>query len=170
MAVDSGGGLGIARWDMTDERTDRRARDAFLGALRECGNVTEAAAAAGIGRSTVYEWRDADEVFAADWKAAVALGIEGLEDEARRRAYRGYDKPVYQQGVCVGYVREYSDTLMTLLLKGGKPEVYRERVSAELTGRDGGPLQISYDRFVHLSPEKLEAIEELIESEDEAHE
>jgi len=37
----------------------------------------------------------------------------------------------------------YSDTLMTLLLKGAKPEKYREKANLELTGAGGGPLELS---------------------------
>jgi len=45
---------------------------------------------------------------------ALDIGADSLEDEAVRRARDGYDKPVYQQGQCVGHVREYSDTLMVV--------------------------------------------------------
>jgi len=37
----------------------------------------------------------------------------------------------------------YSDTLMAMLLKGAKPEKYREKANLELTGAGGGPLELS---------------------------
>jgi hypothetical protein len=89
-------------------------REKFLGLLREIGNVTHAAAGAGIGCASVYEWRYDDPAFARDWDAAVRLGGEGLEDIARERARNG------------------SDLLMIFLLKGIFPEKYRDRVTIDL--------------------------------------
>ena len=54
-----------------------------------------------------------------------------LEPEAIRRAVEGVEKPVYQGGELVGYVREYSDTLLIFLLKGGKPHKYRENIKID---------------------------------------
>jgi hypothetical protein len=41
----------------------------------------------------------------------------------------GVDKPVYQGGVLVGYVREYSDQLLVTLLKAHRPEKFRDNVA-----------------------------------------
>jgi hypothetical protein len=43
----------------------------------------------------------------------------------------------------VATVKEYSDTLAIFLLKAHKPEKYRENTRMELTGANGGPVQIS---------------------------
>jgi hypothetical protein len=67
-----------------------------------------------------------------------------LEQEARRRAHDGVRKPVYQGGKRVGYIQEYSDTLLIFLLKGLRPEKYRERF--EHSGAGGGPLQLSWEK------------------------
>jgi hypothetical protein len=40
------------------------------------------------------------------------------------------DRPVFQGGVCVGMVREYSDTLMPMLLSGRRA-VYRRNYREE---------------------------------------
>lgn len=116
---------------------------AFLAALAATCSVTRACEAAGMARRTAYEWRDADPDFFRRWEEAKAIGAEALEDEAMRRAVEGCDKPVFHQGVAVGTIREYSDTLAIFLLKGAKPEKYRERTAMELTGANGGPVQIS---------------------------
>lgn len=50
-------------------RTDR-ARETFLAVLRDTCNVSEAARAAGMGRRTAYDWRDADPTFSAEWDEA----------------------------------------------------------------------------------------------------
>lgn len=112
---------------------------AFLSSFRRYGNVSAACAAAGIERSTAYRHKEKDESFADAWKEAENESADRLEMEARRRAERGVLKPVYHKGVRVGYMREYSDTLMAILLKAHKPEKYRER--QDITS-DGKPLII----------------------------
>ena len=101
----------------------------FLKTLRLTGgNVSRACKAEGIGRRTAYEWRASDEAFARAWDEAVEAGLDELEQEAYRRAFKGTKKPVYQKGELVGHIQEYSDTLTIFLLKGGRPEKFRERV------------------------------------------
>lgn len=108
---------------------------AFCAALvASGGNVSRACEAVDIDRTTPYTWREEDEAFAAAWEKAKQWGAEALEDEARRRAYEGTDKPVFHQGVQCGTIREYSDTLAIFLLKGAMPEKYRENSKIEHSG------------------------------------
>lgn len=107
-------------------RTPKKA-EAFLAALSDGRSVTSACQVALISKPAAYAWRKEDKDFAAAWDDAVETGTDLLEDEARRRAQDGVEKPVYQGGECVGHVREYSDTLMIFLLKARRPEKYRER-------------------------------------------
>lgn len=104
-------------------RTPKRAagREAFLSNLAELGNVRDACRAAGIGRSTAYEWRQ-DITFAGAWDAALEEAADALEGEARRRAVEGVEEPIYHRGEVVGHVQRYSDTLLIFLLKGLRPE------------------------------------------------
>lgn len=100
----------------------------FLKTLRQTGgNVSRACKAEGIARRTAYDWRNDDADFAAAWDEAVEAGLDDLEQEAYRRAFRGTRKPVYQGGKLAGHVQEYSDTLAIFLLKGGRPNKYRDR-------------------------------------------
>lgn len=138
------------------------AREVFLEALSECGNVSSACRAAAISRQYAYRMRDKDETFAQEWDDAARIGLLGLEDEARRRAFAGYERPVYQGGQMVGVTKEYSDTLMTLLLKGGMPDKYRERVTTEITGANGGPIEHAYGRVIDVDPTALDQIEKLL--------
>lgn len=121
-------------------RTDR-ARETFLKTLRESCNVSEAARAAKIGRRTAYDWRDADPQFAAEWDEAEEEAADRLEREAWRRAVDGTDKPVTFQGAITATYKEYSDRMLEILLKAHRPEKYVERIRAEHTGKDGGPIQ-----------------------------
>lgn len=108
---------------------------AFCAALAASGgNVTRACEAIDVARLTAYRWRADDETFAADWDEAKAIGLEALEDEATRRAFEGTQKPVYYLGAQVGTIQEYSDTLAIFLLKGGKPDKYRDNAKIEHSG------------------------------------
>lgn len=127
-------------------------REPFLAALGDYGNVCKAAKRAGIHRSVAYRERSADGEFSAAWDAAVKLGTDALEDEARRRAVEGTLKPVFQGGKRVGSVREYSDALLIFLLKAHKPDVYRE------TGRVFN-INITADELRHLNDRDLDELE-----------
>ncbi len=105
---------------MTTKATAKKKRETFLSVLSETGSVTQAAKAAKLDRANLYRLRKNDEAFAEAWAEAEELGVEALEDEACRRAFDG------------------SDTLLIFLLKGKKPDKYRERT--EVTGKGGGPV------------------------------
>ena len=109
-------------------------REVFLQKFAERANVSKACRAAGVARNTVYEERKADPVFAKLFKIARAEAVERLEEEAWRRAHDGVEKPVYQQGVLVGHIPEYSDTMLIFLLKANKPKKYRDNFKHEHAG------------------------------------
>lgn len=113
--------------------------EAFLASLREVPVVARACEAVGIDRSTAYRNRSADEEFARAWDDAVEAGIDKAEQEAFRRAVQGVEKGVWHQGVLVGTETVYSDSLLALVLKGRRKQVYADRT--ELTGADGGVVR-----------------------------
>lgn len=121
------------------ERTPQRMRELFLKELTRRGSVSDAARKAGVGRRTVYQWREAEPDFAAAWDEALETAIDALESEAWRRAREGVEKPLIGRvakdtdGI-ITTVREYSDSLMTTLLKAHRPEKYRERAEVKHTG------------------------------------
>jgi hypothetical protein len=120
----------------------RAAQARFAREYAKHANISKACRVAGVGRATVYEWLRDDKAFAALHAAAREEAIDGLELEARRRAVEGTLKPVFQNGRKVGAVREYSDTLLIVLLKAARPTVYREQVTHKIGGRLGlGSIQ-----------------------------
>ena len=132
-------------------------RATFFTALREnAGNVSKACEAAGIGRMTVYEWRAAEADFASEWDNVVEESTDALEQEVYRRAHDGVEEPVFYQGEVCGTVRKYSDTLAMFTLKARRPDIYRENIRTELTGKDGGPIRIA--KAEDLSDDELAAI------------
>ena len=107
----------------------------FLGHLTATGNVSASARVAGYQRRTLYGWREQDAEFKAAWEDAAEQGVDGLEEEARRRAHDGVEEPVFYRGEKVGAVRKYSDLLLIFLLKGHRPEKYRERSEQVVKGK-----------------------------------
>lgn len=111
--------------------------DAFLKALASGLSVTGAAAASRVDIRTLYRDREGDAALKASWDAAVEQGTDALEDEALRRASQGVDKPIFYKGELVTTVREYSDTLAIFLLKGRRPEKFKDRAQVDLGATDG---------------------------------
>lgn len=137
-------------------------RQKFLERLSENGGiVTDAAMVAGVVRNTCYEYRDADPEFRAAWEKALEVGHQRLEDEAKRRAFVGYDEDVYYQGQVVGKVRRYSDFLMTRIL-GARIPAYRLS-RTELTGADGLPLEVATNVVIYLPDNGRDAAQVRVE-------
>lgn len=82
---------------------------AFLIALEQTGgSVSKACEAAKVSSTTAYGRKKNDVQFRERWEAALDRAADLLEDEARRRAFKG------------------SDNLLMFLLKGARPERFRE--------------------------------------------
>lgn len=112
----------------------------------------------------VQYWRENDPVFRGHLLEARLRFAESLETEAHRRAVIGVDKPVYYQGEVVGEIREFSDGLLTLLLKANLPDKYRERIDISLDVRReiermatemGVPLELAEAEWARLEPALL---------------
>ncbi len=97
--------------------------EGFLAAYGENGNIRASCRAVDIGRREVDFLRDNDPEFAAAFEIAREDSIEHLEHIGRKRAEAS------------------SDVLLIFLLKSLRPEVYRETIRNEFTGKDGKPIQ-----------------------------
>jgi hypothetical protein len=106
---------------LTDEK-----REKFCAELADGQSVTAAAKRIGVTRAWAYWHRSKDEGFAAEWDSAVEAGTDALEDEAVKRARNG------------------SDTMLIFMLKGRRPEKFKERISSEVKGS----LAISHEQWL----------------------
>jgi hypothetical protein len=89
----------------------------FIAAYSRCGNITEAAELARLTRQSHYAWLwENVNNYAEAFKAAQETAVERLEAEARRRAMAS------------------SDTLLIFLLKGYRPDRYRDNYRVEMNG------------------------------------
>lgn len=113
-----------------------RKKQAFLKSLAKTGRVKIAARAAGYTDTRhLRRLRQEDEDFANQWDEALASAADTLEDEAVRRATEGVEEPVFYKGRVVGHKVNYSDQLMMFLLKGMRPEKYRDSYSGAGVGQ-----------------------------------
>lgn len=148
---------------------------AFLAALRDTGNVRASCEAAQVDSAVVYRFRQDDADFAAAWATALDEAADLLELEARRRAYEGVRRLRFDRGrpimvplldaegqpvldstgnvQMVPYVEhEYSDTLLIFLLKGARPEKFRERT--QVTN-----ITVTAEQLAAMSEDELDDLE-----------
>jgi hypothetical protein len=107
------------------------ARKVFITNLRMSGNVTEACRNAFVARCIAYTWRDELPEFRKAWDEAMDEATDALEREARRRAIEGWEEPVFGEKGEKGRIRRYSDKMLEILLKGHRPERFREHTTVE---------------------------------------
>lgn len=147
-----------------DRRSKAKKQADFLNALGDIGSITQACKKSRVPRSTIYTWLSEDKEFEKKHEEICQLVLGLLEDEAHRRAVEGTTRPIYQGGKKVGTIKEYSDTLLVVLLKARAPEKYRDRISQELTGKNGGPIK-TVNTVVALSPEEIKNYSKALEDE-----
>jgi len=111
----------------------------FLEWLRKGYTVTKACGQVGVTPRQAYTHRNAYTEFADQWDDALEEGSDLLEDVAVKRAVEGTERPIFQGGIKVGTEHVCNDNLLMFLLKGKKPEKYRER--HDLTSGGEGIVQ-----------------------------
>lgn len=158
--------MGERLTDLTEDLKDK-----FIQILEDAGNVSQASRAINFSRQWMYEVKKEDKEFRERWENAINVATDRLEREAWRRAVDGYEEPVVYQGQFsyipdpedpknkfltdgegkprIVTVRKFSDQLISLLLKGHRPDKYRERT--EITGKDGGPIETKSLDFENMT-------------------
>jgi hypothetical protein len=104
---------------------------AFLRALEQSPNWSRAARLAGVSRSTPKKRLLSDPEFATAARAAEQCALDLIEAAAFKSAVYGDVEPIYHMGIKVGEVVRYSDRMREFLLKSGRPEKYRERLTVD---------------------------------------
>lgn len=160
----------VAQQDETPKKKPRWAK-AFLAALAETGVVTYAAKAAKIQRWHAYVLRKEDAEFAREWDSALEEAADLLEREAVRRAREGtrrykfgkdgepFTDPRTEEPY---YELEYSDTLLIFLLKGMRPNKYRDNVRHEHAGDKDAPIQFQHAHKITMEEFRQLPVEEKV--------
>lgn len=115
----------------------------FCRAYAQRGIVREGTTAAGISRRTYAKWRKEDEAFNEACMEAKQMSTDLIEAEMHRRAIDGFERPVIYQGEITDTYKDYSDSLLTMLAKGNKPEKFKERT--EHSGSVGRPMTLEQE-------------------------
>lgn len=106
----------------------------FIAALADTGSVKAAAHAVNMTPEGAYLLRRHPKggSFRKAWEAALALGVQRLEDVAMERALHGVEVPVYSYGKLVGTRRVTNDRLLMFLLRNRARERFTEGPSGTL--------------------------------------
>jgi hypothetical protein len=92
-----------------------------------------------------------DPAYKAAFDEAWELGREGLQDRAVKRATLGWDEPVFQGGMLVGYKHKVSDSVLLRTLETFYPETWGKR---KMEHEHSGSLKLGVGS---LSDEELES-------------
>jgi hypothetical protein len=97
---------------------------AFIEALAETGSVEAACRRVNRSDNGAYLLRRHPEAaeFRKAWEAALALGMQRIEDVAMERALNGVEVPVYHFGQIIGTRRVYNDRLLMFMLRNRAPK------------------------------------------------
>jgi hypothetical protein len=148
----------------TRPRDERWSREGFLHCFEWAGMVSVACEMIGISRQTAYMERQRNEDFALAWADVEERSTEAMEREAYRRAVEGVVEPMVSAGTHVTDVRRYSDRLLEFMLKGRRPEKYRDRVDVNHSGKVEQRVKVDLSK---LSDDELEALEQIAAKLDE---
>ena len=96
----------------------------FIEALADLGSVKAAAHAVNMTPEGAYQLRRHPEAgeFRKAWEAALACGVQRLEDIAMDRALNGVEVPVYCYGKLIGTRLWYNDRLLMFMLRNRAPK------------------------------------------------
>ena len=129
---------------------DRQRR--FIATLAATGIVSQAARSVGKSIEALYKLRarPGAEGFAGAWDAALARGVQRLEDCAMERSLVGTRTPIVSGGEILGHWDKPDNTLLRFLLQHRLPQKYGK--SAEL-----GPGHPVYDALEAKMLEEVKA-------------
>lgn len=126
-----------------------------------CGDMFEACRDCGVSTIFVRQWRKDDVEVDKALTEAEQVGAMRLESAAIQRAVHGIDKNVYYKGEIIDTEKQYSDTLLTTLLKARVPGFKSE---AEGGNHFHAPTQINimpraenYEQWLEMKAQTLNA-------------
>lgn len=110
----------------------------FIEALALTGSVRAAAHAVNMTPEGAYQLRRHPQAgsFRKAWEAALATGVQRLEDIAMDRALNGVETPVYSYGKLIGTRVVYNDRLLMFLLRNRAPKRFAEGQRSAAFQRD----------------------------------
>ncbi len=141
----------MAREEQTqkhEESARTLAKEKVIEAISTGLRVSSAAKAAGISRTTIYNWKDSDPDFKKRYDEAFEASTERLEEAAYDLALRGSERPIVAGGEVIDHFKVPEPRMLEFMLKSRKPNTYGDRKHVTLDG------QLS---TTHLSDEEIDA-------------
>ena len=141
-------------------------QELFLNQLVESGgNIGKALNGIPITRYQLTKYAKEHSAFNTRFNDALDLGLDALEDEAKRRGFDGVEEAVYHKAKKIGVKRNYSDTLLKFILAGRRKKIYGKETRLKL---EGGDSPIDLNSLPDSIKEKLAEIQNRkAEAEDE---
>ena len=108
-----------------------------LERLRVVPIISDAAKAANISSTAIWNERKKNPKFSQEFDDAMQEGFDFVEREIYRRAVLGVDHNIYYQGRIVGREKKYSDYLLLRLAMANRPEKWGNQQRLEHAGEIG---------------------------------
>jgi hypothetical protein len=137
-------------------RSALRWRPRYLAAYAVSANHTWASDAAGVNRKTVELHAKNDAIFQEQCLEAERRASDLLFGACFKSAIEGDSRPVYQQGVCVGYVREYDSRMRVEMLRALRPHQFKTPGNGNVTVNSGTGAGAT----IVMTEEKLKLLQE----------
>ena len=157
---------------------------AFLAAYRVTASITAASHACRMERDLHYRWLKESKEYREAFEAAKEEAAQTLEDEAVRRAKEGvfepnvfkgqfcYPESAYLEDTETGKrklkagakplgVHKYSDTLLVTLLKGFRPDKYRDNFKGEVALTGSVEVKLDEQKLKALTDDELDRLAEI---------
>lgn len=126
---------------------------------RNCGDDLAACRVVGVSLQFMNQWAKDDKEVQETLKEACRVGKQGLVSAAIQRAVHGVQEDVYYKGIVVGEKTNYSDSLLTTLLKAQVPEFAKDSensgVHVNVNVANLMPRASSYDEWLEMKQATL---------------
>lgn len=138
-------------WDRPDWKPKRPWMRPFLQHFSLTGNISESCRHVTVSRETVRRQRQADEEFALRFADAEEAAVDLLEQIAWRWGTVGIPEETIEETVdqtgtvtrrTVKRSVNQNATMLIFMLKGLRPQKYRENHRVEQVGPGGGPIKV----------------------------
>lgn len=135
-------------------------KDVFVRTLRKTLSIARACDRALIDRVTVLKVRKSDPEFGQAVLNAIEDACDDIEEALKKRAVRGWLKPIYWQGKRVGYERKFDTVAAMFLLRGRRKEIFGDAksiVTINNQAEGSATKEAINDKKLNLmSPEELQ--------------
>ena len=122
-------------------------KEIFLDLVAKGRSIKSACAAIERDNGVLYAMRKRDPEFERQWAEAVETSVQALEERMQRHADEGWDE-VMEEFDAEGNLKRrtvnhrWQPAPAIFMLKARKPDVYRDNATVQVTGADGGAVQV----------------------------